>query len=218
MVQVSVTDEALRLYGHRSYFPVYEACQELGLAFCLHVGGEGAYNSSTPVGRPSSYFEWHTGVPLTVMAHLISMVAEGVFEKFPGLKLLLTEGGVSWFSHVMWRMDKNFKALRSTTPWLKRLPSEYMIEHVRLTTQPLEETENADQLLAMLNMVHAEKTVCFSTDYPHWDFDAPDVVFPRKIPVELKQRILYENAAELYGLPSLAETEAAEPRPVLSPT
>jgi predicted TIM-barrel fold metal-dependent hydrolase len=139
------------------------------------------------------------------MSHLISIIAEGVFVKFPKLKFILTEGGVSWFSHVMWRMDKNFKALRSTVPWMKRLPSEYMLDHVRLTTQPMEETENADMLLNMLEMIHAEKTLCFATDYPHWDFDAPDVVLPRKVPDELRRRIMYENAAELYGFPSLAE-------------
>jgi predicted TIM-barrel fold metal-dependent hydrolase len=216
MVQISVTDEALHLYGHRCYFPIYEACQEFELPFCLHVGGEGSYDSSTPVGRPSSYFEWHTGVPITLMSHLISMVAEGVFEKFPKLKLVLTEGGVSWFSHVMWRMDKNFKALRSTTPWLRRKPSEYMIEHVRLTTQPMEDPENIDQLIQMLGMVHAEKTVCFATDFPHWDFDAPDMVLPRKVPQELRQRIFYENAAELYGFPTLAELKAAEPQPFMA--
>jgi len=204
MVQISVTTEALNLYGRRNYFPVYEACQEMGLVFCMHVGGEGSYNSSTPIGHPSTYFEWHTGVPVTCMSHLISIVAEGVFEKFPKLNVMFTEGGVGWFPHVMWRMDKNFKALRATTPWLKRLPSEYMIDHVRFTTQPMEETTPENQL-NMLTMIHADKTLCFSTDFPHWDFDAPDVILPRKIPPELKKRILYENAAELYRLPSIEQ-------------
>jgi predicted TIM-barrel fold metal-dependent hydrolase len=208
MVQISITAESIRLYGNRSYFPIYEACQEMDLVVCLHPGSEGAYNSSTPVGRPASYFEWHTGVPSAFMAHLISITAEGVFEKFPKLQFLFTEAGVAWFPHVMWRMDKNFKALRSAVPWLKRLPSEYMLDRVKFTTQPLEETTPENQL-AMFNMIHAEKTLCFSTDYPHWDFDAPDLVVPRKAPPELKQRVLYENAAELYGLPTLAETQAA---------
>ena len=215
MVQISITGESLHLYGHRSYFPIYAAAQEHNLPICLHPGSEGSYNSSTPVGRPASYFEWHTGIPVTFMSHLISIIAEGVFEKFPRLKFVFTEGGVSWFSHVMWRMDKDFRSLRSTVPWLKRLPSEYMLDHVRFTTQPLEEAETADQQLQMFSMVHAEKTLCFATDFPHWDFDAPDIL-PRKIPPDLRRRILYENAADLYNLRSLAETlatrSASEPR------
>lgn len=205
-VQVVVTGESSDLYGHRRYFPVYEACAELGLPFALHPGNEGALCSSTPVGRPSSYFEWHTTIPLNYQAHLISLVTEGVFEKFPQMKLVLVEGGIAWLVHTMWRLDKNFKALRSTTPWLHRPPSEYILEHVRLTTQPLEEPNNPQHLLQVFEMIGAERTVCFASDFPHWDFDDPRRVFPRAMSSDLKRRIFYENAAELYGLPSLEET------------
>lgn len=209
MKQLNIPGESTDLYGHRRYFPVYEACAEAGLPICLHPGAEGSLASSTPVGRPSSYFEWHTGLSLTFMAQLISLVAEGVFERFPTLKLILCEGGVSWLSHLMWRMDKNFKALRSTTPWLRRLPSEYIVDHVRVTTQPMEEPETDAQFLNMLGMIHAEKTLCFATDFPHWDFDAPSAVLPKKVPEDLKRRILFDNAAELYGLKAPVMAEAA---------
>jgi predicted TIM-barrel fold metal-dependent hydrolase len=205
-VQVIVCGESSDLYGHRRYWPIFEACEELGLPFALHPGAEGALRSSTPVGRPSGYFEWHSGIPMTFQAHLISMVCEGVFEKFPGLRLVLVEGGIAWLAHTMWRLDKNFKALRSTTPWLKRAPSEYIVEHVRLTTQPLEEPDDPDQLLQVFEMISAHKTVCFASDFPHWDFDDPRRVFPKKMSADLRRRIFYDNAAELYGLPPLEET------------
>jgi uncharacterized protein len=201
MVQVIVSGESHDLYGHRRYFPIYEACEEMKLPFALHPGREGALCSATPVGRPSSYFEWHTAIPLTFQAHLISLVTEGVFERFPGLKLVLVEGGIAWMVHTMWRLDKNFKALRSLAPWLKKAPSEYIIEHVRLTTQPLEEPDNPDHLLQIFEMIHAEKTVCFASDFPHWDFDDPRRVFPKNMSPALARRIFYDNAAELYGLP-----------------
>lgn len=206
-VQVLSCGESFDLYGHRRYFPVYEVCQELGLPFALHPGAEGALCSSTPVGRPSNYFEWHTGIPLTYQAHLISMVTEGAFEQFPGLKFVMVEGGLAWLAHTMWRLDKNFKALRSLTPWLKKAPSEYILDQVRLTTQPMEEPDNPQHILQMLDMIHAEKTVCFASDFPHWDFDDPRRVFPKAVSPELKRRIFYENAAELYHLPSLEETQ-----------
>jgi uncharacterized protein len=208
MVQVNVPGESRDLYGHRRYWPIYEACQEMGLPFCLHPGREGSYNSVTPVGRPSTYFEWHTVIPLTFQAHLVSMVLEGVFERFPRLMVVLCEGGLAWLAHTVWRMDKNFKALRSTTPWLKRAPSEYVWDHVRLTTQPLEEPEKSDHILQVFDMIHAERTVCFATDFPHWDFDDPQHVFPRKMDEKLKRRIFWENAAELYGLQAPAPQAA----------
>lgn len=214
MVQILAPGEALLLYGHRFYHPVYEACERKGLVFALHPGSEGSFNSSTPVGRPSSYFEWHNSLPQTFMAHTGSLVAEGVFEKFPGLKVLLTEGGYGWLAPLMWRMDKNFKALRATVPWLRELPSTYIRRQVRLTTQPVEEPANPTHALQMMEMIDAEKTLCFSSDYPHWDFDDPFRAFPSRTPEALLERILWGNACELYEnklapLLKAGETEGA---------
>ncbi len=208
MVQIVGTGESTHLYGHRFYHPVYEACQEMGVVFALHPGAEGSLHSTTPVGRPSSYFEWHNSLPFTFQAHLNSLVIEGIFERFPKLMVLLVEAGVSWLAQLMWRMDKNFKGLRVTTPWLRQAPSEYIFNHVRLTTQPIEEPANPLHLFQMFEMIHAERTLCYSSDFPHWDFDDPHRAFPSKTPAPLLERIQYSNAAELYGLPSLL---AAQP-------
>ncbi len=216
MVQVNVSGESRDLYGHRRYFPIYQACQDMNKPFCLHPGAEGCYNSPTPIGRPSSYFEWHTILPITFQAHLVSLIAEGVLEKFRKLRIVLCEGGVAWLAHTMWRMDKNFKALRSTAPWLKRAPSEYIVEQVRLTTQPLEEPADPDHLLQLFDMIHADKTLCFATDFPHWDFDDPNRAFPKKISAAIKRRIFYDNAAELYGLPPRDNGATQRPDPVES--
>jgi predicted TIM-barrel fold metal-dependent hydrolase len=42
----------------------------------------------------------------------------------------------------------------------------------------------------------------FATDYPHWDFDAPDQAFPARLPAEWEQPILADNAHTLYRLAS----------------
>lgn len=205
MVQLNLPGESRDLYGHRRYWPIWQAANDLELPVCLHPGREGSYNSVTPIGRPSTYFEWHTLLPLTFQSHLASLVLEGVFEKFKKLRFVLCEGGTAWLPHTIWRMDKNFKALRSTAPWLKRAPSEYVFEHIRLTTQPLEEPDRPEHMLQMFEMMHAERTLMFATDFPHWDFDDPDYALPRKTDPALRRRIMYDNAAELYGLPARHE-------------
>ncbi len=210
MVQLCIAGESDDLYGHRRYHPIYEAAAEHGLPIALHPGQEGSLHSVSPVGRVSNYFQWHTLIPLTFQAHLVSLIAEGVFEKFPSMKVVLCEGGIAWLCHTMWRMEKNFKGLRATAPWMKRLPSEYVLEHVRLTTQPLEEPPKTDQLLQIFDMVRADRTVCFATDFPHWDFDDPDRALPAKMPRAMRERILYSNAAELFGLPTLEEKRAEQ--------
>lgn len=209
MVQVIVSGESVELYGHRRYFPIFAACEEMGLPFALHPGREGSLCSSTPIGRPSSYFEWHTSIPLTYQAHVISLTCEGVFAAFPGLRVVLVEGGVAWLVHTLWRLDKNFKALRSTAPWLKKRPSEYILDQIRLTTQPLEEPDAPEHLAQVFAMLQAERTLCFASDFPHWDFDDPERAFPRTLSPELLRRILYDNAAALYGLPTRAQKEAS---------
>ena len=40
----------------------------------------------------------------------------------------------------------------------------------------------------------------FSTDYPHWDFDAPNRALPRSLPQEVRAAILRDNAHRCYRL------------------
>jgi uncharacterized protein len=201
MVQVIMGGASRAPYGQRQYHPIYEAAAELGLPVATHPGGEGAGTAwpPTPVGYPSRYMEWHNVLPLTYMAHVNSLVCEGVFERFPALRFVVVEAGLAWLPHLMWRMDKNYKALRDTTPWLKRLPSEYIVDHVRLTTQPIEEPAKAGELAQLLTMMSAERTVMFSSDYPHWDNDDPRRIL-RRVEPAVRARILGGTAAELYGL------------------
>lgn len=210
-VQVLMASGSNRLFGQRFFHPIYEAAERNGLPVAIHPGTEGVGNSGapTPAGYPSRYMEWHNILPINYMATVNSLVCEGVFEKFPGLKFVAVEGGIAWLPHLMWRMDKNYKALRDTTPWLKRLPSEYIREHIRLTTQPIEEPENPEHILQIFEMMDAKHTVMFSSDYPHWDFDNPKMALP-PLKGELKERILWKNAAELYGLQAPATARKEE--------
>ena len=201
-IKQTIMTSASRIpYGNPFYHPIYEAAQECDLPVAIHPGHEGSGISGPPTsaGYPSSYFEKHTNISQSYMAQLVSLVSEGVFEKFPGLKFVCIEGGFGWVPHLMWRFDKNYKALRIQTPWLKRLPSETILEHVRFTSQPIEEPPRTSQLLELFEMMRADRVLMFASDYPHWDFDSPFAAFP-KVPKELGERIFWRNAQELYGL------------------
>lgn len=204
IVQVLMSSAAPMLYGKRYYWPIYEAAAELGLPVAIHPGKEGnGITLPTASGYPSYYIEWHTMLATGYMNHLVSLICEGVFEQFPDFKFVLVEGGISWAGPIAWRLDKNYKALRSEVPWLKMLPSEYIKRNVRFTTQPIEEPDDEKLLARLFDEVNGDETVMFSTDYPHWDFDDPFQVM-RSFPEDVKRRIFYENAAELYGLPKPA--------------
>ncbi len=112
---------------------------------------------------------------------------------------MLVEGGVAWLTPLLWRLDSYWKALRSEVPWVRRPPSEYVRDHVRLGTQPLERPDDDRHLLAVLEMMDAASLVMFSSDYPHWDFDSPARAFPT-LPDDLRRAIFSDNARTLYGL------------------
>ena len=211
MVEVMMGSGARIPYGNRYYHPIYEAAVEYDLPVAIHPGNEGVgiTGPANSAGYPTSYFEWHTTLVTSYIAHLVSLITEGVFQKFPTLKFVLTEGGVSWLPPILWRLDKNWMALRKTTPWLERKPSEYVFEHVRMTTQPIEEPENPQHLKAMLEMFPVEQMVMFSSDFPHWDGDTPDFA-ARPFTKEQRVRVLGETARELYRLPRRVEVAEEE--------
>lgn len=205
VVQVIVPSASVMPYGQRFYHPIYAAAVEHNLPVAIHPGTEGAgiTGAATGPGYPSRYLEWHTDLSAYAMTQLVSLVTEGVFQKFPTLKFVIIEAGVSWLPPLMWRLDKNWKALRQTTPWLERRPSEVIQERVLLTTQPLEEPDKREHFQAMLEMFDAAHMLMFSSDYPHWDGDTPDFA-ARPFPPALRPRVMSETARELYRLPPAA--------------
>ncbi|MDF2722878.1 MAG: amidohydrolase [Paenibacillus sp.] len=201
MVGIVMGSGQRALFGERQYHPLYEAAERLGLPISIHPGGEGAGPIPPPsaAGYPTRYLEYHTGLSQNYMAHLTSLVCEGVFEKFPNLKFVALEGGIAWLPHLMWQLDKNYKALRATVPWLKKLPSQYIRDNCLFSTQPIEEPDDPKQLLALFDMIDAENFLLFSSDYPHWDNDIPTEILKRLSP-DARQKIFYDNAKTLYRL------------------
>ena len=210
MVQVLLASAARIPYGQRCYWPLYEAAVQYDLPVAIHVGAEGTgiANPPTGVGYPTTYLEFHTDHSQTMMAHCVSLITEGTFERFPTLKFAFIEGGTCWAPYIMGRLDRMYPALKAETPYMKRKPSEYILSNCYFSTQPIEEPDNHQHLLQLLAMMHAEKTVVFASDYPHWDFDNPILAFTH-FPADLKRRIFVDNALEMYGPRLLAPNTRA---------
>jgi uncharacterized protein len=206
IVEALVSNGARLPYGNRHYHPVFEACEALGLPFALHTGSEGSGINGQPslAGYGSYYIENRQVRPQGYQTHIASLIFEGVFERYPKLRVVFIEGGYSWLAPFLWRLDADWRGLRRQTPWVRRPPSEYVWEHIRFTSQPLEEPEHPSQLLEVFKWNRAERTLMFASDYAHWDFDSPADAFPR-MPDDLRRRIFYDTARELYGLPDARE-------------
>lgn len=183
--------------GHPIYHPIYAAAEEMLLPIAIHVSaGEINYGAAQAVagGIPSFRFEFTALTHQPTIHHVASMLTHGVFEKFPGLKLIIMETGVAWIPWLLWNLDRHVDLLRIESDWIKRLPSEYFTEHVKVTTQPLERTERVIQLLELLRTVDGiEDILCYSSDYPHFDFDDPRYIASR-FPKSWHPKVFYENA------------------------
>ena len=100
----------------------------------------------------------------------------------------------------MWRLDKEWRGLRRDIPWVKRPPSEYIREHIRLTLQPVDAPPRTRQLLEVLEQMDGRDLLMFSSDYPHCHDGAVEETLPVQLPDSLWDRIGSENAREFYRL------------------
>jgi predicted TIM-barrel fold metal-dependent hydrolase len=196
-VQVLLMVRSEKPYGKRHYWPIYEAAEQYGLTIGIHAGGVTGY-PIMPVGWPSHYIEDYVSQSQAFQSQIVSLVSEGVFKKYPRLRVVMMESGFTWMPSLMWRFDKNWKGLRREVPWVDRLPSEVIRDHIRLTVQPLDEAPEPEHLLETIQQFDSEDMLLFSTDYPHWHFDKREKALPSGLPANLEKKILTENARSVY--------------------
>jgi uncharacterized protein len=199
IVQVLVPLVAVAM-GEPHYYPIYAAAERHGLPIVVHPAGtESIFPRGPAMAQvPTFYVEWHVALSQPHYSNVLSMLCHGVFERFPGLRLVVAEGGFAWAVDLMWRLDKNWSGLRDEIPWVKRFPSEYVFDHVRFTTQPFPEPRDPAHVRALCEMVGAERTLLYSSDYPHWDFDDPQRALG-VLPEATRRRICVDSPRELYG-------------------
>ncbi|HLZ09752.1 MAG TPA: amidohydrolase family protein, partial [Chloroflexota bacterium] len=131
---------------------------------------------------------------------ILNMVVEGLFDQFPTLRIACVESGFTWLPGLMWRIDKEWKGLRRETPWNHQLPSEYIRQHLRFTTQPLDAPPETSQFLDVIDQLGSDDLLMFSTDYPHWHFDNPAAALPPGLSEPLTRKIMADNARAFYRL------------------
>jgi predicted TIM-barrel fold metal-dependent hydrolase len=199
-VQIMISPRSADPLGHRRYWPIYAAAERCNKPVALHVAGYSGGSSSTGTGWPTYYMQEHFAQSSGMQNTLASLVFEGVFERFPKLRVVAIEGGLAWAPALGWRMDKHWARFRSEVPHVKRPPSEYVRERVWFTTQPVEEPDDPAHLADIMGWIGWDR-VMFSTDYPHWDYDDPRQAFKFGLTAGQRAAVFRDNARALYGLP-----------------
>jgi uncharacterized protein len=198
--------------GTAKHDPLLDAMQEYGLVLTAH--SEGWYPHFTPLWTGArTWIELFGNAPAgNCMAHLAAMIVQGMFDKYPNQKVIFQEGGYWWLPDFMLRLDDFYmssggdialteRKLAAGERWLKKLPSQYVLDHVRFSTQPITIPKNRKHFAWLLELCHAQDLFCFSSDWPHQTMDPANWVVenPDCIPEEMQKALLSGNARKLYG-------------------
>ncbi|POF27976.1 amidohydrolase family protein [Roseibium marinum] len=187
-------------HGNRHYWPIYEACQKHGLALAIHAGG--LYRVPPSVsGWPSYQFEDYVMQSMVFENILTGLAGEGVFQKFPDLKVVFLESGFAWLPTTIWRNDKTWRGVRQEVPWLDRKPSEILAGRVFVTLQPCD-PPGPDELRQTIKHIGGTDMLLYSSDYPHRQFTGDDPL-PEGLSEDALVGILAGNALRAY--PRLAD-------------
>lgn len=198
VVGFMVTSVRYRPVHHNSYMRLYAALQERDLPLAFHP----AYNwYDRSLGQFDQFISVHAlGFPFYNMIHMINWVIGGLPERFPKLKVIWIEGGLAWIPFLMQRLDNEYMMRSSEAPLLKRKPSEYMRE-MYYTSQPMERPDRLEVLQMTFELINADTQLLYASDYPHWDFDLPSVIYDLPfLSEQAKRQILGENARRVFRL------------------
>jgi uncharacterized protein len=203
-VQILMPAACEMMLGRSYYWPIYEVAAKYDLPIGLHAGSMYRY-APTSTGWPSHYLHDYVANSQLFEDQLLSLISNGVFNRYPQLRFVLIESGVTWLPGFIWRAIKTWRGVRAEVPWVKRSPAEIIRENVRLTVQPIDAPRGSNVFDRIIEMIDSDNMLLFASDYPHWQFDG-DAVLPSGLSPTLLQRIRVDNPLATY--PRLKETFA----------
>src|ERR1700751_2503014 len=99
-------------------------------------------------------------------AQMTHLIAEETSDRHEDQRVTLIESGVTWLPSHVWRMDKEWKELRMTVPWIRRPPSAYVRDHFRLTTAPIDLPLTSAAVTHFLEDLGTDEFLLYSSGFP----------------------------------------------------
>ncbi|KGI71025.1 amidohydrolase [Mycolicibacterium rufum] len=200
MAQILIKAEPRPSWGHPKYDPIWTAATKHDITVSCHLS-RGTYETlpMPPVGLPSYNHDFMVSYSLTAANQVMSLIFDGVFDRFPTLRIVFVEHAFTWILPLMWRMDAIYEKRKRWVD-IKRRPSEYVKDHIKFTTQPLDYPEDKTELTRALEWMECEKILLFSSDYPHWTFDDPRWLV-KHLPEHAREAVMFRNGLATYKLP-----------------
>lgn len=189
----------LALYDERLK-PFWERIAGNGLFASVH-GSFGALMPSFATGRYDNLFFSHMIChPFEQMAAVLDIVAGGVLERHPRLRVAFLESGLGWLEYWLDRLDGHFESMHQHVPWMKRKPSELFREQCFISI----ESDEAHHLPRLREM-GVDGCVFWGADYPHYDCTYPGAVIELEehlapLPADLAEAVRWKTAQRFLGL------------------
>jgi predicted TIM-barrel fold metal-dependent hydrolase len=176
--------------------PFLRVCEETGMPICLHFGSGGA-----PTVAPEAPFTTAIALfGLNSQMCTVDLVNSRIFERFPNLKVALSEGGIGWMPYILERTDYTWERHRFYTGMADaRRPSEIFRTNIfGCFIYDDAGLHNIDRI--------GEDNIMFEGDYPHSDSNWPHTRKMLKeslfhLPDEVARKIAEENARRVFNFP-----------------
>jgi uncharacterized protein len=189
-----------RSLSDRAYDVVWEAAAELDVPIAIHEGSSvivPTLGSDRPFNPLVLHAVSHSFEQMLACAQLIAF---GVLERHPGLRLVFLESSGGWGPFWLERLDEQAESFGGFCPGLKLRPSEYFARQCAISFEVDERT-----LPALAPFVGPERIV-WGSDYPHHDATFPGAVDALRstlapCPPATQARVLGLNARGIYRLP-----------------
>jgi uncharacterized protein len=192
-----------RPLGDATFDPVFADLAERGLPLAVHFGWGAPALSRLFSDRPSAGFQ---GGLLPVVMGFYTMLATGVLERFPRLKVAYLEAGVEWLPYALRRLQHRYE--RGTLRALRRPPADYLRDgNVYFAC------EAEEDLPYVLNFLSDDQLV-MASDYPHADPTTEEdmvgaITGRADLTPVTAAKILSANSLRLYNLAVPAAAGAA---------
>jgi predicted TIM-barrel fold metal-dependent hydrolase len=199
-------------FADRSWDVLWEACTEHQMPIHFHAGGgdiSGSFNErrQAAMGGGALQAAGTTNIILETAQSLSDLLTSGVLPRFPETRWIVVESAVGYLPFVLESTDYHFRTYMEDRPEysvFEELPSAYFDRQVYGTYW----FERLDQ--HFVDRVGAGRLL-FETDYPHPtclledDIREATNVALSGIAREDRERILWRNAADLYGITNVPE-------------
>ena len=188
--------------GDRYYDPLFELLQDLDVSVATHEF-MGCNINAEGYDRFDTFTEMHTVVHQhEAMNAMLSMIVNGVFERFPRLRCAYMEAGCGWVPSWLHRIDEQLElAGAAEFPQLTMSATDYYKRNCCIAT------ECEDPYVADVIRWFGDDRIVFESDFPHPDSKYPEAtrhfleLLPELISMASKRKILWDNAIDLYRLP-----------------